>query len=43
MPEHVRLLFKEISKTYEAQWEEQNIVIKNINVVITHPYDENSC
>ncbi len=43
VPEHVRLLFKEISKTYEAQWVGQDIVIHNINIVISHPYDQDSC
>ena len=27
VPEHVRLLFKEISKTYEAHWQDTSIVI----------------
>ena len=30
IPEHVRLLFKEISKTYEAHWQDNTIVIHNI-------------
>jgi len=37
------MLFKEIAKTYQAQWVDKNIVINNINVVIKPPYNQDSC